>query len=57
MLSKSSGYAKYFDECKYMSCLIKDGGESLEVDHKIWERVTNSMKKHLIVSWSIMKNI
>ena len=66
MLSKMSGYVKYFVEATYMSFLTKNE-ELLEThnnnNNKIWGRVINSMKKSLIVYsvWSIdqciVKNI
>ena len=64
MLSKMSGYVKYFVGATYMSFVTKNE-ELLETynNNKIWGRVINSMKKDLIVYsvWStdqcIMKNI
>ena len=38
------GYAKHFDETKYMSFLIKDD-ELLKKYHKIWDKVSNNNKK------------
>ena len=50
MLSKMSGYVKYFVGATYMSFLTKNE-ELLETynNNKIWGRVINSMKKDLIV--------
>ena len=42
--SKISGYAKSFDETKYMSFLMKNI-ELLEKYNKIWDEVNNSIKK------------
>ena len=44
MLPKMSAYRRDFDETKYMSFLIKDD-ELLEKYSKIWDKVSNSMKK------------
>ena len=49
-------YRRDFDETKYISFLIKDD-ELLEKYNEIWDKVTNSMKKDLIVNLYTMKNI
>ena len=51
-----SAYRRDFDETKYISFLIKDD-ESLEKYNKIWNKVTNSMKKDLIVNLYTTENI
>ena len=56
MLPQRSGYRKKFYETKYMSFLIKDD-ELLEAYNKIWDKVSNSIKKYLIVNWYTMENI
>ena len=44
MLPKMSAYRSNFDETKYMSFLIKDD-ELLEKYNKIWDKVSNTVKK------------
>ena len=41
-----SAYRKDFDETEYIYFLIKDD-ESLEKYTKIWDKVSNSMKKRI----------
>ena len=43
-LPKTNEYVKYFDENKCMNSVIKDE-ELLEVHDKIWEKISNLMKK------------
>ena len=47
-----SGYRNDFDESKYMSLSIKDG-DLLEKYNEIWEKVSKSIKKNLIVNLCI----
>ena len=49
ILPKISEYAKGFDGTKQMSCLIKDD-ELLKKYDKIWDKVSNSIKKDLLVN-------
>ena len=56
MLPQRSGHRKKFYETKYMPFLIKND-ELLEAYNKIWDKVSNSIKKHLIVNWYTMENI
>ena len=44
MLPKITRYKKSFDETKCMSFFIKDN-ELLEKNYKIWNQVSNSVKK------------
>ena len=44
ILLNMSAYRRDFDETKYISFLIKDD-ELLEKYNRIWDKVTNSMKK------------
>ena len=44
-----SAYRRYFDKTRYMSFLIKDY-ELLENYNEIWDKVSNTIKKDLIVS-------
>ena len=44
MFPKISGYTKSFSETKYMSFLIKDD-ELLKKQNKIWDKISNSIKK------------
>ena len=44
-----SAYRRYFDKTRYMSFLIKDN-ELLENYNEIWDKVSNTIKKDLIVS-------
>ena len=55
MLPKMSRSDKYFDDTKYLPFSIKDE-ELLAVCNKIWNRVSNLIKKNLIVNHCIMKN-
>ena len=56
ILLKMGVYRRDFDETKYISFLIKDD-ELLEKYNEIWDKVTNSMKKDLIVNLYTMKYI
>ena len=56
MPPKISAHRRDFDETKYMSFLIKDD-ELLEKYSEIWDKVSNSMKKDLIVNLYTMTNI
>ena len=58
MLPNICGYKKKkINETKYISFLIKDD-ELLEKYNKIWDKVSNSIKKNdLIVNQHTMKNI
>ena len=56
ILLKMGAYRRDFDETKYISFLIKDD-KLLEKYNEIWDKVTNSMKKDLIVNLCTMKNI
>ena len=47
---------RYFYETKYMSFFIKDN-ELLEKYNKIWDNISNSMKRNLIVNLYTMKII
>ena len=40
-----TAHIKYFDETKFMTFLIKDFDELLEMYNKIWEKVKDSLKK------------
>ena len=44
IISKMSAYGRGFDETKYMSILKKDD-KYLEKYKKIWDKVSNSIKK------------
>ena len=55
MLPKISACKGDFDETKQMSFLIKND-EFLE-KYEIWEKVSNSIKKDLIVNLCTVKNI
>ena len=44
-----SAYRRNFDKTRYMSFLIKDN-ELLENYNEIWDKVSNTIKKDLIVS-------
>ena len=48
-----SKYVRDFDKTKCMSFLIKDGKFS-EKYNEIWEKVSNSIKKNLIVNLYII---
>ena len=57
MLPNKRGYKKKINETKYISFLIKDD-ELLEKYNKIWDKVSNSIKKnYLIVNQHTMRNI
>ena len=49
MLPKMSANRRDFNETKYMAFLVKDD-ELLENYNKLWDKVSNSMKKDLIVN-------
>ena len=49
MLPQMNGYTKLFNETKRMSFLIKDEN-FLEKYDKIWDKVSNSIKKDLTVN-------
>ena len=51
-----SAYRRDFDKTKSMSFLIKDE-KFLEIDNEIWEKVSNSITKKLIVNFFIIKCI
>ena len=55
MLPKMSVYGKCFDDTKYSPFSIKNE-ELLAMCSKIWNRVSNLIKKNLIVNQCIMKN-
>ena len=54
--NEKSGYVKRFDETKFMSFLVKDY-ELLQKYNKIWDKVSNIIKKDLIVNLYTIKNI
>ena len=51
-----SAYRKDFNETIFLSFLIKDD-ELLEKCNGIWEKVSKSIKKNLIVKLYMMKHI
>ena len=56
MLPKMSRYVHSFDESKYISFLIKDH-ELIEKYGNILDKVSNNIKKDLIVNQYTIKNI
>lgn len=57
MLPKMSEYVKCFDETKYMSFLIIKDHELFEACYKIWNRVSNLMRKEFDSGPAYYKNI
>ena len=55
-LPKMTAYRKVFDETKSRSFLIKDN-ELLEKYNEIWDKVSHTMEKNLIVIQYTIKNI
>ena len=55
MLPNMNAYRGDFDETKYMSFLIKRD-ELQEKYHEVWDKVSNAIKKDLIVTLFTMKN-
>ena len=53
---KMTAYRKVFDETKYRSFLIKDN-ELLGKYNEIWDKVSHTMEKNLIVIQYTIKNI
>ena len=51
-----SAYIRDLDETKYMSFFLKDN-DSLEKYNEIWDKVSNIIKKDLIVSLYAMKSM
>ena len=56
IFSEMSGRTGKFDETKCMSFLIADDA-LLEKCNKIWDKVSNTIKKNLIVNLLRVKNI
>ena len=48
-------YRRDFDETKYITFLIKDD-ELLEKYNEIWEKVSKTITKNLIVSLCLIRN-
>ena len=48
-------YRRDFDETKYITFLIKDD-ELLEKYNEIWEKVSKTITKNLIVSLRLIRN-